>query len=256
MADDARAPLPWPRPWPALRLRFAAELVTFLAAPLRGREVRVAADGVSTLGHVVQSVGVPPTEVGAMTADGRPVGPAYRPHGGELVEVAAVARPQPAAAAYLLDVHLGKLARRMRVLGLDTAYGNDLDDVTLVARANAEGRVLLTRDRGLLARRALRRGAYVRGDRADEQLADVLDRFAPPLAPWTRCTACNGVLVPVAKDEIAHLLEPGTRRTQEVFARCADCARIYWRGAHRGRLDSLVERALSRATGSDGSRSR
>ncbi|WP_431961042.1 Mut7-C RNAse domain-containing protein [Actinacidiphila sp. bgisy160] len=239
-----------------LRLRFAAELGTFLSAPRRGREVRVAADGVSTLGHVVQSLGVPLTEVGAMAADGRPAGPAYRPRGGELVEVAAATRPQPAAARYLLDVHLGKLARRMRILGLDTAYGNDLDDATLVARANAEGRVLLTRDRGLLARRALRRGAYVRGDRADEQLADVLDRFAPPLAPWTRCTACNGVLAPVAKDEIAHLLQPGTRRTQDAFARCADCARIYWPGAHHGRLDALVAQALSRATGWDGSRSR
>jgi uncharacterized protein with PIN domain len=110
-------------------------------------------------------------------------------------------------------VHLGALARRLRLLGVDTAYRNDADDDELVVRAIAEQRTLLTQDRGLLRRRALPSGAYVRGARPDDQVADVLDRFAPPLAPWSRCPACNGVLVAAAGDEVVHLLEPGTRRS-------------------------------------------
>jgi uncharacterized protein with PIN domain len=144
-------------------------------------------------------------------------------------------------------VHLGALARRLRLVGLDSAYRNDASDDALVAQSEDERRVLLTQDRGLLQRRTLWLGAYVRGARPDEQLLDVLDRFAPPLAPWTRCPACNGALAPVAKSDVEPLLQPGTRRTYDRFMRCRDCARPYWRGAHSDRLESLVARAL-RAT--------
>jgi uncharacterized protein with PIN domain len=165
------------------------------------------------------------------------------------VEIGPVARPQrvPGADGFLLDVHLGTLARRLRVLGVDAAYRNDAHDDELVDRAAAERRILLTQDRGLLMRRAVWAGAYVRGDRPDAQLADVLDRFAPPLAPWTRCTACNGELVAVPKDEVLAELEPGTRRRYERFARCRTCRRVYWRGAHGRRLDAVVAAALRRA---------
>ena len=114
--------------------------------------------------------------------------------------VEAVRRPQQLAPArFVLDVHLGTLARRLRLAGVDAAYGNDADDDALIEQANADRRVLLTQDRGLLRRRALWLGAYVRGARPDDQFRDVLDRFKPPLAPWTRCPACNGPLSPVAK---------------------------------------------------------
>jgi hypothetical protein len=133
----------------------------------------------------------------------------------------------------------------MRLLGLDTAYFNDRDDDTLIELANSGRRALLTKDRGLLRRRKLWLGAYVRGDRADDQLADVLDRFAPPLAPWTRCLACNGLLTPVPKSEVADELLPGTRRTYQEFSRCAGCARVYWHGAHARHLDRIVAAATA-----------
>ncbi|MHC0432640.1 Mut7-C RNAse domain-containing protein [Streptomyces sp. O3] len=234
-----------------MRLRFSAELRLFL--PSRHREngeTRVTPDGVSSLGHVVESLGVPLPEVGALLVDGRPVAPSYRPRAGEHVDVRPVSRPQrplPEPPRFVLDVHLGALARRLRLLGVDTAYHNDLDDDALIAQANAERRVLLTQDRGLLRRRALWLGGYVRGARPDGQLADVLERFAPQLAPWTRCTACNAPLAPVAKSEVAHLLRPGTRRTYHAFTRCPDCGRVYWRGAHGRRLEQIVA-AAGRAT--------
>jgi uncharacterized protein len=155
-----------------------------------------------------------------------------------------VRRPQEAPPRFLLDVHFGTLARRLRLLGVDAAYRNDLGDDALIERAERERRVLLTQDRGLLRRRKLWFGAYVRGARPDEQLRDTLDRFAPPLAPWTRCTACNGTLSPVAKEAIAHELRPGTRRTYDAFARCDDCGRLYWKGAHHRRLAEIVSGAL------------
>ena len=165
-------------------MRVAAELWLFLKPAHRSGTIQVGCDGISSLGHVVQSLGVPLTEVGDLVVNGKPVTPAYRPGGGDVVEVAAVARPQPVPAArFLLDVHLGALARRLRLAGVDTAYANDADDDALIEQASTERRVLLTQDRGLLRRRALWLGAYVRGAHPDAQLADVLDRFAPPLAP-------------------------------------------------------------------------
>jgi uncharacterized protein with PIN domain len=144
---------------------------------------------------------------------------------------------------FVLDVHLGTVARRLRLVGIDAVYSNDLDDDTLIDLANADRRVLLTQDRGLLRRRKLWLGAFVRGARPDEQFADVLDRFAPPLAPWTRCPACNGLLSPAAKTEVAPLLQPGTRRTYQSFARCASCGHVYWRGAHSRQLEAIVDTA-------------
>lgn len=230
---------------PAVRLRVAPELRFLLPVRHRNGDFTVPVDGVSTLGHLVESAGVPRTEVGELRLGGRPVPPEARPGAGDVVDVLPVARPQPVGAArFLLDVHLGSLARRMRLLGLDTAYRNDADDPELVEWAIAEGRILLTQDRGLLRRRRLPAGAYVRGTRLADQLADMLDRFRPPLTPWARCPACNGELGPVPKAEVEHLLEPGTRRSYTEFSRCRACGRPYWRGAHASRLAEVVAGAL------------
>ena len=227
-----------------VRLLVAAELRFLLPARWRAGVAELPDDPNASLGHVVASAGVPLTEVGRLAVGVRPVPPAYRPEPGAEVSVAARPRPQPldGPAQLLLDVHLGALARRLRVLGVDAAYRNDAADDELVEQAGAEDRLLLTQDRGVLRRRALRRAAYVRGARPDDQLADVLDRFRLPLAPYTLCTACGGRLGPVPKAEVLDELEPGTRRTQDEFARCARCGRVYWHGAHAARLDALVRR--------------
>ena len=204
------------------------------------RERRLGHDPDATVAHLVQAAGVPLTEVGEVRVDGGPVPLSARTRPGAVLEVDPVPRPQPAAAGgFLLDVGLGTLARRLRLLGLDAAWSADADDAELAARAVAEDRVLLTQDRGLLMRRGVP-GALVRGSRPDDQLADVLDRFAPSLAPLTRCTACGAPLEPVPKAEVADRLPPGTRRTFDDFSRCPACGRVYWRGAHARRIEALI----------------
>ena len=225
------------------------DLTLFLRPDNRTGPVPVTCDGVSTLGHVVESLGVPLTEVGALEVNGRPAGPAYRPRDGDRARVLAMPRPQHVDGGFLLDVHLGTVARRLRLVGVDAAYDRDADDDELIEQANAMRRVLLTQDRGLLRRHSLWLGAYVRGTRPDDQFADVLTRFAPPLAPWTRCTACNGLLAPAAKSDVAPQLEPGTRRTYESFSRCQACGRVYWRGAHSRRLQAAIDAAIRIVSG-------
>jgi uncharacterized protein with PIN domain len=238
---------------PEIHVEFAPELGLFIPHVRRGHATKVVTDGASTLGHVVESLGVPLTEVGALVVDGRASAASHVPAAGERVEVRAVERPQHVPGAplrFLLDVHLGTLARRLRLLGVDTAYeSTDIGDAALAARSAAERRVMLSRDRGLLRRRELWAGAYVYSTRPEDQLRDVLDRFAPELKPWTRCTACNGLLREATKDEVADQLEGGTRRTYDVFAQCRECGRAYWKGAHHEKLEAIVESVLSREPG-------
>jgi uncharacterized protein len=242
---SAASPAPPPQV-PVIALHVDPALWLFLAPGRRRRAFLLPHDGTSTVGHVVESAGIPLTEVGCLRVGGATRPATHRPADGDVVEVEPVGRPQHVDdwdGRFLLDVHLGALARRLRILGLDAAYPDEAGDPALVARANAERRLLLTQDRGLLKRRALWAGAYVRGSRPDDQLADLLDRFAPPLRPWTRCTTCNGPVDEVDRDAVAGQVEPGTFRTQTRFARCRDCGRVYWHGAHAARLDRLVRDA-------------
>src|SRR5512133_346718 len=157
---------------PEAEVRFADELLLFLAPS--HRRGRAACDGTSSLGHMVESLGVPLPEVGSLVVNGRTAAPGYRPGGGDVVAVGAVRRPQRLPSArFILDVHLGTVARWLRLAGVDAAYASDAGDDALIEQANDERRALLTRDRGLLRRRKLWLGAYVRGARPDEQFRDV-----------------------------------------------------------------------------------
>ncbi|MEV0916881.1 Mut7-C RNAse domain-containing protein [Streptomyces sp. NPDC049967] len=233
---------------PEIHLEVAPELRLFVAHHRRGARTAVTTDGSSTLGHVVESLGVPLTEAGQLLVDGRPVPFSHIPVAGEAVDVHPVERPQQVPGAplrFLLDVHLGTLARRLRLLGVDAAYEyEDIGDPALATRSARERRVLLSRDRGLLHRREIWAGAYVYSDRPEEQLRDVLGRFAPELDPWSRCTACNGRLAAADKDSVGTRLESGTQRSYDVFAQCTECERVYWRGAHHARLEAIVTEAV------------
>lgn len=228
-----------------VRLRIHPDLRFLL--PRRARDsgrLDLPHDPATTVGHLIQSAGVPLTEVGDLVVSEVPVSSRSRLQEQDCLDVMVRTRPQPleGPARFLLDVHLGTLNRRLRLLGVDTAYRNDAEDDQLVEQAEREDRVLLSRDRGLLMRRALRRAAFVRGQHPDDQLADVIQRFRPPLQPWSLCLSCGGALGPVAKAQVARQLEPGTLRTQERFSRCLSCGHVYWHGAHDERLRQVIGR--------------
>lgn len=226
-----------------LRIHTARQLRFFLPARRRGEWTEVAHDGTASLGHVVESIGVPLPEAGTLLVNDDIAAPSYRPRPGDTITILPVERPQRVAPRFVLDVHFGTLARYLRLLGVDAGYRNNATDDDLIEQAKRENRTLLTQDRALLHRRALPSGAYVRGTRPVEQLTDVVERFAPPLRPWTRCTSCNGELITVAKDDVAGELRAGTRRCYDVYARCGSCGQVYWRGAHARRIETVIDTA-------------
>lgn len=232
-----------------------------LAGADRDGVVRIPTGTPRSIKDAVESAGIPHTEVDLVVVDGVSVGWDRLVRGGERVAVypqfsslpAGVESqvrppPLPRPLKFVADVHLGTLARRLRLLGFDTWYATDADDADLAARSADEGRVLLTRDRGLLMRAIVVHGALVRAQDPTAQVSEVVDRFGlrPDAAPLTRCVTCNDLLEEVSPEDVDDRLEPGTRAAGHArFARCRGCGQIYWRGAHRDEIDAIIGGALN-----------
>jgi uncharacterized protein with PIN domain len=153
---------------------------------------------------------------------------------------------------FFCDAMLGRLARWLRILGYDTAYARDLADARVVAKAGAEGRVLLTRDTRLVARAGIGLHLLVHANATDDQLREVVAAFGLSIdraRMLRRCVACNGAVEPVPRDEARGLVPPYVYGTQETFARCAACGRFYWPATHRDRILRRLEELLGEASG-------
>jgi uncharacterized protein with PIN domain len=248
---------------PHAYFRFYADLNDFLPPRLQQRSFLYPVyDGTQSVKHLIESLGIPHTEVELILAGGQVIDFHYLVQAGDritvyppfaTIDVSPAGRLRPALTPphrFILDNHLGKLARYLRLLGLDTLYAdNHVPDVELAHIAQDEQRILLSRDRGLLMRGNVTYGYCLRTKDSFQQLIAVLHRFQllDEVAPWTRCLRCNGLLVPVDKETIRHRLEPKTKLYFEKFHMCRDCRQIYWQGSHYPRLQALIERALSTA---------
>jgi uncharacterized protein with PIN domain len=148
---------------------------------------------------------------------------------------------------FIADVMVGKLARWLRTLGFDTAYSNRYLDDDIVTIAEAEGRVILTRDTGLAARRIRARCILIESGAYEEQIRQVLHAFdvdLKSLEVFSRCIECNFPLSEVEKESIAGDVPPYVYRTQERFARCSSCGRVYWRGTHVEAMTKRLRAAM------------
>ena len=197
------------------------------------------------LRDLIQSTGVPHVELGEVHVNGIVADYTARVDDGDEIEAwsrypLSEAPPDP---AFLLDVHLGRLARYLRLFGFDTEYSPDATDADLATRSVANRRILLTRDRGLLMRSELEHGSFVRATEPHRQIIEVLIRFALADAgrPLTRCLECNGAFQPISALEARPHVPGRVGALHDQFTRCAGCDRIYWKGSHYRRLRRLVE---------------
>jgi hypothetical protein len=153
-------------------------------------------------------------------------------------------RPQPLRLPrFVLDTHLGRVARYLRLLGFDCLYRNDFQDDELARISSEQERTLLTRDRILLQRKVITRGYFIRTTQPLQQAIEVLRRFdlSADVRPLVRCIRCNGLLEDVGKDAIEERLEPKTRRYYQHFRICPDCGQVYWRGSHFRKMSRLID---------------
>lgn len=236
-------------------LIFHGDLPKLLRHKWRGqRNITMPVNRRASIKDLVESLGLPHTEVGRLVASGQERDFSFIVHHGDEIDIHPVSTPwdirtscilRPGLLtkiAFVVDVNVGKLARLLRMVGLDTAYDRRWDDSELALVAEREKRILLTKDRGLLSRKMVVFGRYIRKEEPKEQLKEViqlfnLDRY---LAPFSRCMECNGLLVPVAKEEIIHRLLPLTRKYYNSFSICKDCQKVYWKGSHLTRMEEGV----------------
>lgn len=242
--------------WNSARFRFYEELNDFLPPDQRKTEFEQRFREHPAIKDTIEAAGVPHTEVDLILVNGISVGFGYPLQDGDRVSVYPVfesldisplvrLRPAPLRQPeFVLDVHLGKLARLLRMLGFDTLYRNDYDDPELARISSEENRILLTRDRRLLFYRTISRGCWIRNTDSEKQLREVLDRFDlySRMEPFRRCIVCNGLLEPVDKDAVRDRLEPLTNRYYRLFRQCPECGKIYWRGTHFHRMNRLLSK--------------
>jgi len=247
-------------------IRCYEELNDFLPAAWRKRERELEFLPPAPVRHLIETLGVPHTEIELVLVNGVSVDLDHRVADGDHISVYPVfealdvtpllrLRERPLRRVRLVvDSHLGRLARYLRLLGFDTLFHNDLGDRELARLAAQEGRILLTRDKALLMRREVTHGCYVREGSPREQLAALVGRLDlyREVRPFTRCMECNGALRPVDKRVVAGRLPERTRELFQEFWECAVCARVYWKGSHYERMQALVDWVRARETASVG----
>lgn len=245
--------------WRRAYVRFYAELNDFLPPALQQRRFEYVFELNPPVKDIIESLGVPHTEVDLVLINGESADLAQRIEDGDMISVYPVfesldissivrIRATPLRVTrFVLDVHLGKLARYLRMLGFDALYRNDYDDAELAQLSRDQGRILLTRDRGLLMRNMVTHGYWVRSTHPMAQAAEVVARFdlVDAARPFSRCLCCNGLLRAVEKTAIRDRLEPRTARYYDEFAICTVCGRVFWKGSHYERMLRLVRQLLA-----------
>lgn len=242
-----------------VRFRFYAELNDFLPDDKRQREFPWSFTGTPSVKDTIESIGIPHTEIDVILVDGTSVDFTHLLRGGERVavypmferfDVSPITRLRPAPlreCRFVADVHLGTLARNLRLLGFDTVWRRDLDDETIMDIASDERRIILTRDKGILKNGRVTHGYWLRATDPARQLDEVVRALdlGSSIRPYTRCMECNGELEPVARTDAAKSVPLQVFLVYREFKRCKRCARIYWPGSHLRRLDEIVEQARS-----------
>lgn len=241
-----------------ITIQLFAELNDFLDEELRSKAIRHQLDHPRSVKDLLESIGVPHSEIDAIIVGEESVDFSYlvgpgddiavypvslQPRGLHLVRLQKI----PPDTRFILDVHLGKLASYMRMMGFDTLYRNDYDDPELARISADEDRILLTCDRQLLMRRQVEFGYFVRSREPGRQFSEVMRRYQleDRYQPFSRCIECNGIIQPVEKDSIASQLEEKTRQYYDDFYQCRQCHKIYWEGNHVRQMQSVIDELVS-----------
>lgn len=244
--------------------RFYAELKDHLPPAFRQRgEMEKQFYVPATVKDNIESFGVPHTEVDLVMVNGESSDFSRLIVNGDCVSVYPVfesldiqpllrLRPQPLRdPKFVLDVHLGRLAAYLRMLGFDTLYTNDAEDTELVQISSENRRILLTRDRGVLKHSAVTHGYWLRETNSRRQAAEVVRRFDLDrlIRPLTRCMVCNHPLRPTSGEQVRDRVPLAVLEACQSFRECPGCGRVYWEGSHTERMRRWIHELTAGSSG-------
>lgn len=214
----------------------------------------------ASIKDVLESFGLPHTEVDRITCNGRPADFSHRVEAGQQFDVYPISFPwdittptllrpnPPPSLRFIIDVNVGRLARYLRMAGFDSRFDPTWNNRRILQEMAADPGILLTRNLDLLKRKQVAFGRYIRAIEPVAQLREILDLFGWVGLPesLSRCLQCNTPLLPIEKQAILHRLEPLTIRYFETFSTCPRCDTIYWAGSHVDRMQRSLAQALGR----------
>lgn len=149
---------------------------------------------------------------------------------------------------FIVDQNVGKLAGWLRMMGYDSRFFDGSDDSALVATAQAEDRVILTRDTRIMRRRVVAKGqlkaVLIQSDEPERQMQQVINslKLDVQFQPFSLCLECNQPLVESSREQVKDRVPPYVFRTQGQYMECPACRRIYWRGTHWQAMSRQLER--------------
>lgn len=246
-----------------ITIRFYEELNDFLPKDMRKKDFEYSFPGRRSIKDLIEAIGVPHVEVDLILVNGESVDFSYIVHNGdrisvypvfEMLSIKGVTRLRDLPLRdlkFVLDVHLGKLARRMRLLGFDIDYQKKRDDSELALIAETENKILLTRDVQLLKRKNVSRGIFVRNTNPDKQVIEILEKFDlwSLCKPYHRCIECNGKIKKISYkndiDSIKDRIPEGVLVWCKEFYICDSCDKIYWKGSHYDKLQKIVKKIIN-----------
>ena len=240
-------------------IRFYEELNDFLSYERRSREYIVKSNDSRSVKDLIESQGVPHTEIDLILVNSESVGFDYKIQAGDRISVypcfesldittvSRLDRLPLRSPRFIADVNLGKLSRHLRLLGLDCQYDNRIDDVKITIVSQGEKRIVLTRDRALLKRKSISHGIFIHSQEAIVQAREVIRRINLEnyIAPFTRCLRCNGLLIRVGKSCVHDLVPTEIVDSLHTFYRCQLCCNVYWKGSHWDRLNDIIKKILT-----------
>ena len=242
-----------------ITIRFFGELNDFLPLSKREASFKHQFKQAAAIKDVIESHGVPHTEVDLIIINGQSVMFDYKIKHDDHIsvypvfassDISPVTHLQPVPVGklkyeikFVLDVHLGRLAAYLRMLGFDTLYQNNYDDIELANISVDQQRILLTYDKRLLMRKIITHGYYVRERKPKKQLLETLKRFDlfNSFKPFSRCMSCNSEIKMIDKEEIKSHLMPRTQNDYNEFWQCSTCKKVYWKGSHYQRMQKMIK---------------
>ncbi|MGK7395215.1 MAG: Mut7-C RNAse domain-containing protein [Candidatus Cyclobacteriaceae bacterium M3_2C_046] len=235
-----------------LKIRFYGPLNDFLPVSKRQQTLSYSFFSHPTVKDVIQSYGIPHTETVLVLCNHQQISLNHPVHDHDYISVyppfknlsedyLQVKHPEPIR--FILDVHLGKLTKYLRMLGIDCFYENDLEDLTIINTAREQYRVILTRDLGILKHHLSFYGYWLRSQEPQKQLFEVIEHYQLTryFNPLSRCLNCNSLLEPVNKKDILDQIPQKTIQYYNQFYRCGGCSKIFWKGSHFQEMEKMVQ---------------
>jgi len=243
---------------PKVTFRFYEELNDFLPKYRRKADFETMFKGKRSIKDMIESLGVPHTEVDLILVDGKSVDFNYILQDKDRVSVYPVfeslnitnvthLRKIPLRRnKFIADINLGNIVKYMRALGLDLFYDSLLSTREIIKISKRENRIILTKDSKLLKFKDVSHGIFIRPDTTIEQIRRIINYLdiKDDLKPFSRCLQCNTLLDVVPKENILNKIPPMTIEFCDEDVQCQSCNKIYWKGTHYINMMKVVKQIL------------